>query len=143
MTCKDPPHDCTPSIYLCNLLLLTIIRNLWIFCIQNIKLLQYNIINLTNIINMHFFLIVDHSGQREEWHGTCTLKASFVDFVNSSTKDYFFRLCQTLYTFLNGIQKWFTLLTYPFHHFFIVFIYYWGGLGSPSTIFQLYRGGKF
>jgi ammonia channel protein AmtB len=35
--------------------------------------------------------------------------------------------CQTLYTFFSGIKKPLTLLTYPFHHFFIVFIYYWGG----------------
>jgi hypothetical protein len=31
-------------------------------CIQNIKLLQYNILSLTSNINIHLFLIVDHSG---------------------------------------------------------------------------------
>ena len=102
---------------------------------QNIKLLQYNIINLTSNINIYLFLIVDN--MENDTAPAHYLKTSFVDFEKSSTKDYFFRPCQTLYTFLSGIKKSLTLLTYPFHHFFIVFIYYWGGYRVTFNIISV------
>jgi hypothetical protein len=95
------------------------------FCMQNIHKLR--IILSNNNLQRYMEGVWSYDRSLHDY-----LKKSFVDFEKSSTKDYFFRPCQTLYTFFSGIKKPLTLLTYPFHHFFIVFIYYWGGYSVTS-----------
>jgi hypothetical protein len=98
------------------------------FCMQNIHKLRIIVSN--NKLQRYMegvwsWTIVDNL--ESDTAPVHYLKTSFIDFEKSSTKTIVFRRCQTLYTFFSGIKKSLILLTYPFHHFFIVFIYYWGG----------------
>ena len=116
-------------------MLLTIIHNLRIFCIQNIKLLQYNIINLTNNINIHLFLIVDNvESATVPVH---YLQTSFVDF------ERLFDPVKLYISFSVALKsRW---LCWPIPSIISLLFSYIieGVIGSLSTIFQLHRGGQF
>ena len=60
-----------------------------------------------------------------EFHRTCTLMISFVDFGKgrrfvAATKDPIVHPCQTKHTSCS--QTW---LTHPLPYFYIIFVYYW------------------